>query len=177
MERLALVIARWNENLNWLAAYPGKKFIVQKGVHLPNEGREASSYLWFLATQEIDPKVTYGFMQGDVSDHGVTPNKVHPVHSFTPLGTWRVTDDHEGRPHHPGLPLAEKFTEWFGKEPPRKFTFTAGANFLIPGELLLTYPKDLYADLWPRMGTEWEAPWCIERHWEYIWPGPHKETP
>ena len=172
--RVVLVIARFAEDVGWAASFPGEVVVVQKDRDLPNVGREASSWLWFMETAAVDPDATYAFLQGDPTAHGVGPACIRRVDAFTPIGSVVLSCGLDGSPNHPDLPLAERAREWFGAELRAPIGFHAGAMFLAPGRLLLTRPREWYADLRRRVERDEKGPWVMERMWSLAWaiPGP-----
>ena len=177
MGRVVLVVARLAENLQWAAGWRGDVVVVQKGVDLPNVGREASSWLWFLETAEIDPGATYAFLQGDPAARGVTVAHLRAVDAFTPLGLEVLTCDQDGAPNHVGLPLAKRAREWFGSGLPQAITFCAGAQFLLPGWLALTRSREWYAGLRRAVEADDLGPWVMERLWWLVWSGADTAPP
>lgn len=166
-----LIVAQYLERVDWLDRFPGwKPRVVTKEVDLPNLGREASSY--FFAFQELyddlQPHDLVCCLQGDPFFHALKLEleMEQPCEWFVPLGDWRVTCDMRGRPHHPGLPVAEYWRAFIGSEPPEHVEFVAGAQFLVRGEALLGFPKEFYGTLQERMSEQY-APWAMERLW---WP-------
>lgn len=167
--RVVLVVARHDEDAGWVESFPGEVAVVQKGRDLPNVGREASSWLWYLETATIVTDATYAFLQGDPRPHGVIPADIRRVDAFTPIGAVVYTCGHDGQPNHPGLPLAGRAREWFGTELPSEVTFRAGAMFLAPGRLLLTRSSGWYADLRRKVERDEFGPWLMERMWALVW--------
>lgn len=171
--RGTLVVARWQEDIGWTRDVPAgwDVRVVQKDVDTPNVGREASSYFWFMATQEIDPDATYAFVQGAPWVHAFAWGELRAVEAFTPIGGDRAMlhAHHDGSPHHGGLPLVARLEEWLGiRTPPRRFSFPAGAQFLVPGRVLLTRPREWYAEMQRRV-SEGDGPWVMERLWPHVW--------
>lgn len=119
------VIARYKEDVSWAKKF--KKFIVQKDIHVPNVGREASSYLWYIVNNyyKLDDLVAYQFCQGRSHDHKI---------SF-----FNFCCDLSGNPHHPGL-LIEKFAKKIDLNIPENLYFTVGAQFKVLGKQI---KKDL----------------------------------
>lgn len=177
MGRVVLVVARLGEDLGWATAVKADDLIVvQKGVDLPNVGREASSWLWFLANAQIDPGVTYAFLQGDPAPHGVSVADLRAVDNFTPLGGLVLTCDQDGAPHHAGLPLVKRARQWLDAEVPTSITFHAGAQFLLPGRLALARTREWYAALRKAVEADEYGPWVMERLWRLVWPAPQPST-
>lgn len=167
-----LVVARYNENTDWATGKLPEGWecrVVQKGVDLPNVGREASSFLWFMATQEIDPDTTYAFLQGDPYPHGFDFSQLREVEGYVPLGCHVLNADHDGHPHHGGLRLAFHLREWVGGAIPDRFIFHAGAQFMVPGRVILQRPRSWYAEMQARV-SQGQGAWIMERLWPHVWP-------
>lgn len=143
--------------------------VVRKGRELPNEGREASSYFWALHElyPRIKPHDRIACVQGHPFDHDTNfPDSLDiDCQGFEALGDGHYNCDLSGAPHHPGLPIRESCERWFGLTPPERIYFTAGAQFMVPGRLILEHPRELYGRLVSAMSEE-HAPWVMERLWE-----------
>lgn len=161
------IVARYNERPFTL---PWKQFVVRKGVDMPNEGREAGSFFWWMAHEHISKTGMYAFLQGDPTAHGEI--NLRHVDSFTPLGSWRVRCDLYGSPHHHGLPIVEYWERWIGGTPPETLDFTAGGQFLVPGKVLLRRSKEEYERMLDDMCQLEDAPWVMERLWPYYFANP-----
>lgn len=164
-----LVVARYNEDTAWTERVPDgwQVLVVQKDVDVPNEGREATSYLWAmnrLFHEPLDHELV-AFVQGNPFDH--CPDLLERLPglngaAFTPLGNWRVTCDGEGRPHHTGLPVKADYEGLLHRPFPGEIEFTAGAQFAITGRALRRVPAWLYRKLFELVPN----PWVMERLWE-----------
>lgn len=65
-----LVVAKYQEDIAWTEqANVDEVFIVEKGVHYPNTGRESSSYLWYIIEHYDDLDGVYFFVQGSPFVH------------------------------------------------------------------------------------------------------------
>lgn len=164
------VVARHNEDTSWVMNLPSgwKPLVIQKGVHLPNEGREPASF--FYAMQHLDPGGTVAFVQGDPFAHypSLFDRLAKPVTEFTWLGDTNHSTDSHGSPHHPGLPVGEKHQEWLGEPFQGIAWFGAGGQFVIPGSFLKQHPVAFYR----RMQAEacvGENAWVWERIWGHLW--------
>jgi len=150
------VIARYNEDVSWVKQIKFK-FIVQKNIHLPNSGREASSYLWYIINYYHKLKDFHGyqFCQGRCKDH-----KISVFDHYCDL---------EGRPHHPGLEI-NNFAKRIGLKIPNILSFTAGAQFVTTAENIKWRHLDWYRELYEvSMSNEFPAPaHILERLWKYI---------
>lgn len=166
-----LVVAQHEEDVGWLQDLPNgwTSRVVRKDRDIPNRGREASSYLWWLATEEIDPAGTYGFLQGRPWDHGFGWSDLRDVERFTPIGDRELIDDGNGYPNHVGVPMDDAYAGWLGREPLGCYTFVGGAQFLAPGWLLLSRPREDYDRLRSLVEEHRLGPWVMERLWGYLW--------
>ena len=165
-----LVIARHNEYKSWYDEVPPgwRLRVVQKGSHLPNEGREPSSFLYAMSV--IRQRTgTVAFVQGDPLDHcpdlfGILQQ---PVEGFRWLGDVNHHTDSAGAPYHYGLPMAELHERWLGRPwPGGMVRFAAGGQFLMPASRLARYSRNVYKDLQRQACEVEEAPWVFERLWE-----------
>lgn len=161
MERI-FVVARYNENTNWCRDC----VIISKGKDIPNEGREASSYAWYILQNydNLPEKIT--FCQGRPFDHAPTILTDDISKDFTIHGQ-TYQSDHNGSPHHYGLEI-KQLADKLGIEIPKKLDFIVGAQFTVSREKILKHPKEFYNNLYNLANTFPEAPWCLERLWIYI---------
>ena len=160
-----LIVARHNEDVKWTTCLPKDWTvrIVQKDEDLPNEGREAGSYIWAFQNLSFKDDDLIGCVQGNPFVHAQTlvrelylrPNEYRPFRS------WEAECDGEGGPHHKGLPVAESYEEWFKKVFPGRIVFHTGAQFMVRGKDLRK--KDW--DMWYARACEEHGPWLMERFW------------
>lgn len=172
--RKTLIVARHEEPQEWLDTLPEgwELLLIQKGDQLPNEGREASSFLhgiWLLYP-DLCPQDLVACVQGNPFPH--CQNLLEMLAEVdglpvTPLGTV-LYSDHHGGPHHPGLLIGDCYREWVGREPPGEVGFVMGAQFVTTGRQILRRPRVWYE----RMVTvvceteeDRKSPWVMERLW------------
>lgn len=186
---LTLVVARYNEDVSWVNLIPANVFIVNK-AQIGNTGREASSYLWFIATHYHALQGDYLFCQGDPLAH--CPDFIERVnelakmedvrckmdHNFGP----RLTCDWDGAPHHPGLDIEMIFDlicaeAYRDLDVPKKIEFTPGAQFLRSAQEIRAVWDALgragrmpFVELERIANTQPQAPWVFERLWDYLIP-------
>lgn len=75
--KVQVVVARYNESVDWLQPIQDKCLFINKGepLNLPNEvrlenlGRESDSYLWYIIENYDSLPDVVAFTQGDISDH------------------------------------------------------------------------------------------------------------
>ena len=141
---LTLVVARYNEDVSWVNLIPGANVVIVNKSAIGNTGREASSYLWFIAKHYAVLEGEYLFCQGDPFPHcpdfvgrvngwmgrAGSPEPAVGAHGVTrPTFGTRLQCDWGGNPHHPGLPLRETI-HGLGLTVPDEIAFTAGAQLL-----------------------------------------------
>jgi len=148
------VIARYNEDISWVT---GVHSIVQKGEHLPNEGREASSYLWWIIENYNDLPNEIYLLQGNPFEHC--------EEDFTPK--WIAESDTEGCPHHCGLRIEEIATP-LKIELPDNWTFIAGANLKLTKKQIKQYPLTWYKKAYKLSMEHEQGAWIFERLWSLI---------
>jgi hypothetical protein len=191
---LELVVAHYQENLNWLRKVPApiRKTIYTKAetplalFHkaLPNVGREAHTYLHHIVSQ-YDSLADYTiFCQGKPFDHtfdfhaklrslavGRLPEK-----TFTWLGHIIDTDTPDGQLFREwsknetgeGLDLAGFHQTLFGTEGPGQYPFVLGAQFVVSRELIRQNPRTFYEHALGVSLSFPQAAHCYERTWDRV---------
>lgn len=174
MNRLRLVVARYQEKLDWLRSLTAISsrpdiWIYNKGTpgelsdlhgvggvfvqDVPNRGREAETYLRYLEQVGHSTAVDgVAFIQGNPLDHCPDLNAQlkawidRPV-PWMPLGHY-CTCDVNGMPQHL-LPIAKSYAQFFPTPPdgPRSFTFVVGAQFIVSAERLRARKLEDYQKL------------------------------
>lgn len=175
-----IVVAKYHEDVSWALNFAAgrsdcKLWIYDKGGGaLPNQGREAETFArFFLEEYEtIKPQDTIYLLQGCPFDHCPGLMKClgqGGVEHLTPLGTMHRCDG-QGRPDHPGLPIqaAHDLLEIPGQQPPRTWTFVAGAQYALPGTLVRNKPKRKWESLHTTLQQGRVCPWTMERLWPYV---------
>lgn len=156
------VVAKHKENTDWCKDC----VIIEKDKDVPNQGRESSSYAWYIIQNydNLPEKIT--FCQGNPFDHYLNILTAQKDLDFNYHGNV-YQSDHKGNPHHGGLKIGELAHE-LGLEIPEKLDFIVGAQFTVSRERILKRPKEFYEKLYNLANTFPEAPWCLERLWIYI---------
>lgn len=156
------VVAKHKENTDWCKDC----VIIEKDKDVPNQGRESSSYAWYIIQNydNLPDKIT--FCQGNPFDHCINILTAQKDLDFNYHGNV-YQSDHKGNPHHGGLKIKELADE-LGIEIPEKLDFIVGAQFTVSREIILKRPKEFYEKLYNLANTFPEAPWCLERLWIYI---------
>ena len=173
---MALVVARYNENLDWVNHFP-KKYIYNKGnidtipddlkqdvINLPNVGREAHTYLYHIIENYDNLDDVTIFSQGMYSDHcNMTPENFREKFSnidgysrnYVDTTCWGHNRRHynfnlqywKGELKHNDLIYGPWFEKFFG-ETFQHSPFAYGcAIFSVSKNLILKRPKSFYEKL------------------------------
>jgi hypothetical protein len=169
-----IVVARYNENINYLSLFKDIMIVYNKGeaqipsifnsINLPNVGRESHTYLYHII-QNYDTLANRTlFIQGRIDDHKLLPiieyfipnefvgklNKININYIKSPI-------KHEGKYLKElisGSMKRSKYTpyEWINKigidiSGIKEFDMVWGANFSVSKELIHRKPKAFYEDI------------------------------
>jgi len=202
--RLELVVARYAEDLAWLKRVP-REFAVtvydkgdgsSGGMHLPNVGREAHTYMHHLATNYGELAELTVFVQGHPFDHApdlhtrlrAYANGAEVASDFWWLGFLADTDDSRGRrlfvpwsknPERHELEMDRFHEELLGVPGPASYRFFVGGQFTIRRDTVLRRPQKFYAQAAEFAARFPLAPHCFERCWDRIFccDGTHERLP
>lgn len=169
-----LIVAHYQEKLDWLSLVPNdwQQVVITKGKEMPNEGREAGSYLFALLQlyDNIQDDDLIMCLQGDPTPHTslttLSQAWTSNFNEFNWLGSEHTTDG-SGCPDHPGLPIAQMYRDFTGRTLTKKLRFASGAQFILPGRLVKSRPKSVYEMLFDTIGKG-QMPWAMERLWEAL---------
>jgi hypothetical protein len=191
---IEVVVARYNENVNWLNTLDCKKTIYNKGEYsipdsivLPNVGRESHTYFHHIVENYDNLADWTFFIQANPFDHVRTMDFIianfplttyygkinvnNQVYFFT-NGDFKkpLLSNSDGTPTHlPYLNLNELYRMILpGKEIPSEYEFTAGCMFCASKEAILKNSKDFYIKCLQISKTRKNAPWEFERIMQYI---------
>lgn len=183
----AVVVARFNEPLDWLSAVPEdwSVYVYNKGgqvdvaercrlTEVANVGREAETFCRHNATVEPDDWTVY--LQGNPFDH--CPDPIGTAVAFVEAGnsTGWLGESYEtswnAAPHTlVELGAAATWSMLFpGLSMPWGFTFPAGAQMVVRRDRVQARPK-----WWWRLAHEvssssdWRVAHCFERFWPTIY--------
>jgi hypothetical protein len=160
--------------MGWLQKVPKRWHVslVTKGVHVPNEGREAASFLWAMQKfYEDDGWIM--FVQADPFDHcpdflSILDDPRAPGPVFSWIGSQPCESDAIGGPWH-GHPIPVR--EWYEQHvgPWRgKVVFAAGGQFLMPAWMIRARSQAELAQLYEQVCTDPDGPWVMERLWQEL---------
>jgi hypothetical protein len=173
-----VVVAKYREDVSWTESFENV-YVYDKGPGgtYENVGREAETFARFLVDfyDTIHPEDTVYFLQGNPFDH--CPDACEYVHSditeVTPLGIMHRCDG-QGKPEHGGyLPVRHVHTQFqqlgIVDDPPGAWwDFVAGAQYAVPGHVIKSKPRQVYATLHELLMTAKVCPWTMERLWPTV---------
>jgi hypothetical protein len=184
---IEIVISKYNENIDWSNKLKSKVIIYDKSnsnnnyIKLPNIGREAHTYLYYIINNYNNLPEYVCFLQGNPFDHlnieniNQIENESFLNKDFIPLNKI-YTCELNGNPHHPNLNFDFIFDDLF-IEKPININFIVGAQFIVKKENILNRSLSFYKELYKYferndindliMGVN-KMPWVMERIWLYI---------
>lgn len=192
MNKLGIVVSRFRENIDWVNNLNDVDIhlynkgddnlnFLGKTINLPNLGRESDTFLNYIINNYDNLNEYSIFLQGDPFFHFnnlvyYINNKLYLNKKLDYIGHRIETDDIYGYPNHGGLRIKDVLDDM--KMPydlETKFTFSAGAQYLVHKELILTKSKEWWIKLY-ETHTKYlsipginGSPWIFERIWPYIW--------
>jgi len=172
-----LVIARYNENINWALPYIDKAVIYNKGllnipkvfniINLPNFGREGHTYLYHIITNYDNLAEKTLFFQGKIDDHQTIPINDYFNDSEELIAKFSVLSINELKQEinhgkkwryekESGSMRATKYTpyNWLVDligididKTMKEFNVIWGANFSVSKKLIQSKPKIFYQNI------------------------------
>lgn len=157
--KMTMVVARYNENLDWLKELPWNYIVFNKGednlpkwirngTKLPNIGREAHTYLTYIIDNYDNLPEYIIFVQGDPFEHTKKLiekiNRFDGKHDFFTLSDWTLYAGSDGNPHHFDLKVGESVRKIFLNDNIKSFSFPKGAQFILSKKAILFHTKITY---------------------------------
>jgi hypothetical protein len=176
-KKIQIVVARYNENLNWLIPFKDICIIYNKGdnspllnnfynVRLPNYGRESQTYLYHIVNNYDNLAEKTIFFQGRIDDHKITDIESYFNYddfsgkiNVLIMNSLKKKIDHYGKwkdEYNNGSMKISKYTpfDWIkniiGIEVDDSLIHSNvvwGANFSISKKLILQKPKIFYQNI------------------------------
>lgn len=143
-----LVVARYKENIDWLAQVPKEweRVVIDKSLDEERNypGREAHSYLDFIVCLYwgMIPDETFVFAQAHPFDHDPYFIAHLADDNVKTYGDIYVCNS-DGGEHMTGAMLDE-LCERIGIKPPQVYRFPAGAQFRVTAEQIKRHPIEVY---------------------------------
>jgi hypothetical protein len=169
MDKVTIVLAKYKEDTSWADAYDSV-FVVEKGVHLPNEGREPTSYLWYIMENYDSLEGKYFFLQGDPRDHcpGIAKELGNTEGDFRWFSERaNYTCDMMGRPHD-NVDLRAFLNACGIEYDKNNITFTGCCLFMISADKLKSKPKEYYQKVYDAVVNTPRGAYAFERTLELI---------
>jgi len=150
-----VVISRYNEPTDWIKSIPCNYIVYNKGedikdseiskdniIKVPNEGREAETFLRYIVSHYDQLPDSIVFLQGNPFDHH--PNtlsdlKLEEFGGILKMGG-QTFCDRNGNNSYPGLPVYQIQKILMPELDPEVFNFTAGAQYMIKKEYIINKP-------------------------------------
>jgi hypothetical protein len=174
MKRGTIVVAKFNEDLNWTKEYEEEWniVVVEKDKDMPNVGREPASYLWYIVNNYDTLNGAYVFVQGDPFGHMEKINFNDfidiPIMCFRAIGNKTALDNYQGVPNHPGIPIGEVYEKVFLSQSPEHFKFIPGCQFTIHADVIKSKAQKFYQHALAVCVSDEKAPWCFERFMKQV---------
>lgn len=179
---MEVVIARYNENIEWVYKLELDYKIYNKGeditppnIKIDNIAREGYTYLTHII-ENYEKLADYSvFLQGNPFDHSI--NLFDDITKFlnNKKDFYYLTDrilkcNLSGCVHHPGLPLKSVYQEIFNKNDDDlfHFYFGAGAQFIVSKNNILKHPKNFYEKIRKIVERDNINEYVLERFWGLI---------
>lgn len=173
-ENTDLVVARYNENLDWIKSEYSRIFIYNKGeplniekeIILPNIGRESQTYLYHIVENYYNLNDTTIFTQGNIADHNYNENRFFEMKKEAEKHGYSLNKDYYAnvmfggykdgnyRDHHPTLkdsniPLSRfatigQFHEYIFGKSFDQYKWYGNGIFAVSKEKILSRNIDFY---------------------------------
>jgi hypothetical protein len=178
MPAVAVVVAKFREDVSWLASMPPHwdVFVYDKSDGtIPNVGREAETYARFVAERydQLPRWDCVVFLQGNPFDHveaHALPTRdehLQGLHGLAGMGL-SFESDGNGAPHHAGLPVDAAHALLFGEgHGVTRWPFHAGAQYVVPATMLRRRGRAFWARLRRLLADGDVCAWTMERLWPY----------
>lgn len=172
MSGVKIVIARYTEPVDWIQNLNHDFIVYNKGnqidpkkidpknvINVPNDGREAETYLRYIVDHYENTPPAVVFLQGNPFDHYPkvleTIENIGHVESIIPLSS-ETFCDLMGNDSYPGLPVGY-FRNLIlpGYSDSERIDFIAGAQFIVPGNLIKNKPLEWWVSLKETYNQYW----------------------
>jgi hypothetical protein len=192
MKKYDIVIARYNEDINWLTMIDTTKYnvkIYNKGenninfefIPLENFGRDAHTFLTYIVDNFNNLPEYVIFLQGNPFEHQKNVIDVIKNHDNQPFVCLsdnildeRIDSWYENLveinspmtfPNMKRFGLRETANAILGDETPQKCQFAAGQQYIVNKKYILNRDLEFYKNIVKRFEIDFVLPWHIERIW------------
>jgi hypothetical protein len=192
MKKYDIVVARYNENLDWIKLLKDKRFnikIYNKGEDnidlkcekLENYGRDAHTFVNYIVENYHKLPEYVIFLQGDPLEHcinAIQMIKNHKEEEYIclsdnvieegPTGWYEKivgSDSDMFFPNMTRFKLSDTACFIFDDEAPGTYYFGAGQQYIVHKKYILNRSLDFYKNILERFKTDYVLPWHLERMW------------
>jgi hypothetical protein len=192
IQKYDVVVARYNENLDWLKDLDENKFSIKvynKGEEnvdlifrkLENLGRDANTFVTYIVENYSNLPEYVIFLQGDPIAHckdAIQIIRNHTAEDYVCLSdnlieegpdSWyenlvEINPDLSG-PNMSRFSLKETSISILGEETPGLYKFAAGQQYIVNKKYILNRTLDFYENILERFKIDFVLPWHLERMW------------
>lgn len=182
-----LVIARYNEDIEWVKNINFSYIIFNKGEDiniphskLPNIGREADTYLNYIVNNYNNLSEYTILSQGNPFEH--CKDFINKINSFNGgedlifLSDWIVEEDINGFPYATEYDLFNNFLKLRINEKIEGFKFPAGAQYIVHKNLITSKTLEWWEFCYQIFKQNDKSAWTFERFWPIIFKYSDKNT-
>ena len=185
-----IIIAKYKEDISWVNMLHHSYMVYDKSKNIPNVGRESETYLRYIIENYDNLPDYVVFLQGNPFDHlkigniEFLNNEIDSIHDCKSM----ICLNYIANAGHNAITRTkESFQALFDTPLPKLFSFSPGAQFIVPKDCILHRPKSFYETIRNVMSDIDNktisyanclvCPWTIEQMWSYIFNKniPHKE--
>lgn len=180
MKRKLVVVARFNENTEWIEEISSDWGVIvfNKGDgdenKIENVGREAHTYLHFIVENYNKLPDVIAFVQGHPFDHN--RNIISNINNYSYNEGFTLFEDSaiytcgiNDPPYNHGLGLAS-YCEKYDIQSPNIIQFSAGAQFIVTRETIQQRNLNFYKGLLHTVSDDIQSinAYILERLWMYV---------
>ncbi len=177
---IKLVVARYNEDINWTNQIKFPCLIFNKGEftenefeRLENKGREGDTYLNYVIKYYDDLPDYVLFCQGNPTSN--CKDFVNDVNKITTLdeniifmSDRIVVEDLNGHPNAVGYDMLGMLEKLDIERNMENFTFAAEAQYIVPRRYITSKSKKWWKMCYEKYSDDQRSPWIFERIWPII---------
>jgi hypothetical protein len=162
MATYKIIVAKYNENIDWIKYLKPDNVIIYDKSNSPiegsiprrNVGREAETFMYYIL-ENYDNLADYTiFLQGNPFDHmkNINPDtfqtRIEELVNHNPATLPLFTETHLESPNeYIGLEIKKYYKFIFGEDVGSKLGFSAGAQYIVPKRSILYHSKSFYERL------------------------------
>jgi hypothetical protein len=176
MSKLA-VISRYNESIDWVNSLKFDYLIYNKGeqisnldrekvINVPNDGREAETYLRYITENYYNLPDQIYFLQGNPFDHCHNLIDILEINHNKPTCFGTITKtDMMGNPSYPGLNIGDFRNMIIPESYGQSICFVAGAQLSVSKAMVTSKSFEWWSDLRSVYNKYWFSDISSIYHW------------